>query len=86
MAAAFLLAGASAVVAPLWAINDETAKQIALGFYAAAGDGGGAPAEFFRHQRAANPDPPASQTYLAYLFYGHPPLRIEVEQRDGQRL
>src|SRR5206468_3624508 len=32
-AEAFLRAGASAVIAPLWSVDDEIAQQIALGFY-----------------------------------------------------
>jgi len=77
MAQAFLRAGASGVVAPLWSIDDALAKQVALGFYerALAGD---RPAEVLREQRAAitEASAPTSGTHLAYQFFGHPAMRL----------
>jgi hypothetical protein len=79
LAAAFLSAGASAVIAPLWSIDDELARQIAARFYARALHGD-PPAEIMRTERAAFLDDPAtvSSTYMAYQYFGHPGLRLEV--------
>jgi hypothetical protein len=77
MAAAFLYAGASGVVAPLWSVKDTIAKEIALRFYEQAFDGI-APAEFLRTERSQFTDPPkdASATWLAYQYFGHPAMRL----------
>jgi hypothetical protein len=89
IAQAFLRIGASAVVAPLWSIDDTIAQKIALAFYEralaaddeddeerenGAGDGQRpAVADLLRKARAAAGQSP---TYLAYQFYGHPSLRL----------
>ena len=86
IAQAFLRIGASAVVAPLWSIDDKIAQKIALAFYQSAlgsdddangnGDAGSehpAVADLLRQARAAAGQSP---TYLAYQFYGHPSLRL----------
>jgi predicted acylesterase/phospholipase RssA len=73
VASALLRGGASGVVAPLWSVNDVAAKDFAWAFY----DGlskGLPPAEVLRRYRVENP----SITTWAYLFYGHPELRIVV--------
>ena len=71
MAQAFVTAGASAVVAPLWVVDDEVARDVSLRFYQAV-FAGTAPAEFLRLERGAG----ESGTHLAYVFYGHPNLRL----------
>lgn len=79
MAEAFLRAGASAVIAPLWSVRDGAAKDIALRFYPAALDGE-LPAELLRRERAsfgAGGDP-TTATHVAYLFYGHPGFRLST--------
>lgn len=78
MAAAFLKAGASAVIAPLWSIDDATARSIALSFYQATLEDGAPPAEVLRRVRAGfKPDLTAqSSTCLAYQFFGHPRLEL----------
>jgi CHAT domain-containing protein len=91
IAQAFLQIGASAVVAPLWSIDDKIAQQIALEFYKEAldpaddtgGDGIDARerpsvADLLRRARAGLVEHAAAQssTYLAYQFYGHPSLRL----------
>jgi hypothetical protein len=89
MAQSFLKAGASAVVAPLWSIDDKIAQHIALEFYRqsfavatpageAAGEADEPPpvAELLRRARVGlvtNAATPSS-TYLAYQFYGHPTM------------
>lgn len=78
MAEAFLHAGASGVVAPLWSIDDAVAKDIALRFYRRTLVEGSPPAEVFRIERARFADSPEarSATSLAYVFFGHPSLRL----------
>jgi CHAT domain-containing protein len=85
MAAAFLYAGASGVVAPLWSIKDTIAKEIALNFYAKTFDGM-APAEFLCGERSRFKDSSAtiSATCLAYQFFGHPAMRLVRDPaKDG---
>jgi hypothetical protein len=80
LAAAFVKRGASAVVAPIWSIKDDQAREIALAFYDRAFQGE-APAEILREVRArfgAEPHP-NSGTCLAYQFFGHPALRLRRE-------
>jgi serine/threonine protein kinase len=80
LAAAFLRAGASAVVAPLWAINDTVAKDIALRFYDDVFATGADIAGYFREERArfSKEAQPMSTTHLAYIFYGHPTMRLHA--------
>ena len=78
MAEAFLYAGAAAVVAPLWSIDDTVARQVATRFYQRALTEGRAPAEVFREERArfTEDETMLSSTYLAYQFFGHPTMRL----------
>ena len=81
MAEAFLYAGASGVVAPLWSIDDVIAAEIALRFYEGAFDGT-PPAEVLRRERAAFGVQQASgATCLAYVWYGHPSFKLTREGR-----
>ncbi len=68
-------------LAPLWSVEDQLARDIALGFYDQVfGDAGHAPrpvAEVLREMRARFADTePNSLTRLAYVFYGHPGLTL----------
>lgn len=68
-------------LAPLWSVEDQLARDIALGFYEQVfGDGSRAPravAEVLREMRARFADTePNSLTRLAYVFYGHPGLTL----------
>ena len=89
IAQAFLAAGASAVVAPLWSIDDKIAQKIALEFYAQALATAQDPATGSRVEPPAVADllrqtrvalaghaQDMSATYLAYQFYGHPTMRL----------
>jgi CHAT domain len=83
MAEAFLHAGASAVIAPLWSIDDADAKTSALTFYkAACGANGKPPAEILREQRArmdresVRENEPPPLVCLSYQFFGHPRFRL----------
>jgi hypothetical protein len=78
MAAAFLYAGASGVVAPLWSVDDVVARDVALAFYQKTLVAGQPPAEFLRSERAkfGDQDHTGSSTYLAYQFFGHPAMKL----------
>lgn len=82
MAEAFLYAGASGVIAPLWSIDDVLARELAMRFYekALAGD---PPAAVLRAERRAfRRDPsPVSSTYLAYQYFGHPRMKFDAPGR-----
>ena len=78
LAESFLFAGASAVVAPLWSIDDAVASALAERFYtkAFAGD---SIAEIVRAERAAfgTGADPNSSTLVAFQFFGHPAMHLE---------
>ena len=81
IALAFLKAGAAAVVAPLWAVGDETSSVVARRFYRAVA-AGKHPAQFLHELRSefvvtADGEEP-SVTLLAYLFFGHPNLWLDL--------
>ena len=84
MAQAFVEAGASAVIAPLWSVKDDVARDISLRFYQAVFSGT-SPAEFLRAERASL----ESGTNLAYVLYGHPLLELSRSKEadgDGHRV
>jgi CHAT domain len=78
LAESFLFAGASAVVAPLWSIDDGVASALAERFYTKAFDGDTV-AEIVRAERAAfgTGQEPNSSTLVAFQFFGHPSMRLE---------
>jgi hypothetical protein len=86
MAEAFLFAGASAVVAPIWSVDDKVAHDIALSFYQATlrgGDDDGdlpAAAEVLRRERAKFTRGQQAATYLSYQFFGHPEMRLRLRK------
>ncbi|MEP7112838.1 MAG: CHAT domain-containing protein, partial [Ilumatobacteraceae bacterium] len=84
LAESFLFAGASAVVAPLWSINDAAARALAERFYSRA-FAGETVAEIVRAERAAfgKGDEPNSSTLVAFQFFGHPEMRLEMESSAG---
>jgi CHAT domain-containing protein len=73
VAAAFVEAGASAVVAPLWKIDDAIAREIALAFYDAVARGEPL-SEVLRKAREPFVDSyeTKSATWMAYQLFGHP--------------
>ena len=87
VAAAFLQAGASGVIASLWNVDDAAAKALALSFYDSAHELKDGASDFIRNVRArfsdAVPDDdPAARApslLLAYQFFGHPRMRLELE-------
>lgn len=66
---AFLAAGAAAVVAPLWHVNDRIARDVALGFYRMLKDEDETAGEALRRLRSAEG---ADPTVLAYQLFGDP--------------
>jgi len=84
MAAAFITAGAAGVIAPLWSIKDGVARDMAMNFYRKALIEGEKPAAILRDERRkfVPPDPAAASTYLAYLFFGHPELKLAQSKRS----
>jgi len=84
MAAAFLFAGASGVVAPLWNVDDTVASAIALEFYRSAYADDAVPvAEILRRVRARytreavdSGTAGVSATFVSYQFFGHPRLLL----------
>jgi hypothetical protein len=75
MASAFLDAGAAGVVAALWDVPDQEAKDLALDFYAAVFEGE-SPSSFLRRRRATFLSGATSAISLAYLYFGHPNLSL----------
>lgn len=86
-AAAFLTAGAGAVIAPAWNTDDDSAYRFAAEFYDLSSGADPVPAaEILRrfraryHRGAVGRDTPkATATFLAYRLFGHPGLRIFLE-------
>ncbi len=78
LAESFLFAGASAVVAPLWSIDDAVASALAERFYSKA-FAGDPLAEIVRAERAAfgTGDDSNSSTLVAFQFFGHPSMHLE---------
>ena len=71
--AAFLYAGASALISPLWVVNDKRASTIAEEFYdAVLTPGGHAPLGQLLRDVRAKWTTEHHLTYLAYALYGDP--------------
>jgi hypothetical protein len=92
LAAAFLAAGASGVLAPLWNVADGTASRLAAEFYALAqGTDPPSAAEIVRRFRArytrsaidAGGDD-VNATLVAFQLFGHPQLRLELNGTDHE--
>jgi hypothetical protein len=76
-AEAFIAAGASGVIAPLWTVDDDEAREIALGFYSETF--GGTPAgEAMAELRSRFDEASTVATAIAYQYFGHPLLRLPV--------
>ena len=73
-----LAGGFTGLVAPLWAVDDEVAKSVALDFYreALAPSDGRSVAEVLRDLRANYHAEEPAASYLAYVYYGNPHLRL----------
>lgn len=79
-------AGFRGFVAPLWSVSDDVARDISIGLYQASADGATV-SGYLRDVRSnfkETDERPAHTTYLAYVFYGHPSLKLGgPEKRTG---
>jgi CHAT domain-containing protein len=79
-------AGFRGFVAPLWSVSDDVAQEISLGLYEASADGKTI-SSYLREVRGnfrQTEDVPAHTTYLAYVFVGHPALRLGGPDRRSR--
>jgi len=77
LAGAFLGTGCRGFLAPLWNVDDEVAKSIALDFYRRTLGDGLPVGEAVRQIRAGfGTGQAGTATPLAYVFYGHPRLQL----------
>ncbi|MGY4257958.1 hypothetical protein ACVI1L_005026 [Bradyrhizobium sp. USDA 4516] len=78
--ASFIKLGATAVIAPLWSVEDTIAHEIATLFYQEIKQNPGQTvAQIFRKVRAKGYDPASGRdTYVAYCFYGDPSARVAI--------
>ncbi|MGB7818611.1 MAG: CHAT domain-containing protein [Ornithinibacter sp.] len=76
-AGALLHSGARGMVGPLWNVDDDLAKGLSTTFYAATFGAGESVGEAVRRLRAGfGSTSVPTATPLAYVFYGHPDLRL----------
>lgn len=74
---AFVGGGAQGFIAPLWEVVDVQAHDLALAFYAAVFKDGQRVGETLRQLRRGY-DKREHTTPLAYVYYGHPKLRLTL--------
>ena len=91
MAADFLRIGATAVIAPLWKVDDLLASRAAHDFYTKISANisvGAAVREMraqFTNELATQPDTANYGSFLAYQYFGHPNLHLaSTPLPDGQ--
>ncbi|MET0832212.1 MAG: CHAT domain-containing protein [Acidimicrobiia bacterium] len=65
-------------VAPLWSVSDDLAKEVSLGFYEASnrGETVGGYLRSARRRFIQTETDSANATWLAYVYYGHPALKL----------
>ena len=84
LAGAFLGTGCRGFLAPLWNVDDEVAKSIALDFYQRTLGDGQSVGEAVRQIRAGfGTGQAGTATPLAYVFYGHPDLQLSRQPPGG---
>lgn len=84
-ATAFIAAGASCVVAPLWSVADDVAYELAISFYEELrADRAAQPAAILKSLRARAYGNVGADTWAAYCFYGDPLTEIEIEMTAGE--
>lgn len=76
LGAAFVREGATGFIAPLWEVDDDLASTLAVDFYRDTLEEHLSVGEAMRRSRAKW-DPSAS-TRLAYVYWGHPSLRLHL--------
>jgi hypothetical protein len=79
-----LRGGFGGVIGALWEVDDDVAHDVAIEFWkralpsnGAQGEPVGAILRQLRERYAAAASPTATTTYLAYVYYGHPRLRLQ---------
>jgi CHAT domain-containing protein len=75
-----LEAGFRGCVGPFWSIASETARQVAEEFYKLTlerGEPVGAALRTLRGRFGTGGEGTVEDTWLAYVFYGHPALRLK---------
>ncbi len=72
----FVRGGARGFIAPLWEVKDDVAHGLARRFYQAAFDDGQAIGDILRDLRRQY-DKDQHTTPMAYIYYGHPKLRLQ---------
>ncbi len=77
LGAAFVREGATGFVAPLWEVDDALASSMALDFYRDTLDDGCTVGEALRRSRSKWT--PTTSTRLAYVYWGHPDLRLHLD-------
>lgn len=82
--AAFLKAGASAVICPLWTVDDEQANVIAQLFYEAAFEQPGMTLGEIMQRIHQRWETEQQLTYLAYVLYGDPQTRVVFSPEISQ--
>lgn len=83
--AAFLKAGASAVICPLWTVDDEQANVIATIFYEAAFEQSGITLGEIMQRIHQRWETEQHLTYLAYVLYGDPQTRVIFQPKSRQQ-
>ncbi|HJR93001.1 MAG TPA: CHAT domain-containing protein, partial [Acidimicrobiia bacterium] len=81
---AALKSGARGVVAPLWEVIDRPARDSAIAIYSAALGDGLAMGEALRRVRTrATETAPTERSFLAYVYFGHPWLKLTAASPSG---
>jgi CHAT domain-containing protein len=79
LAQAFIKEGCKGFVAPLWSVNDKIAHEMAVDFYKFTLEEHNTVAEALCKLRSKFENTgQANSTYLAYIFFGHPDLLLNV--------
>jgi hypothetical protein len=74
-------AGTLGFIAPLWDVDDDVARAIAESFYSDAFEHNQSVGAILQSQRRNYTD--ASTTPMAYIYYGHPGLRLQSVPPKG---
>lgn len=77
--AAFLKAGASAVICPLWTVSDEQAKQVAAIFYQTVFEQPGITLGEVMQHIHRQWETENQLSFLAYTLYGDPQVQLRFE-------
>jgi len=73
--------GARGFIAPLWEVHDTAAREFAEAFYKATLCNGRTVADVLREHRSRY-NPSDTTTPMAYIYYGHPALRLQLSTQE----